>query len=153
MGINGNVITAKILQTSLGRELVQEGQGDLGEFKGVAPVESTDRSGIAGGVDFGVVVSSDSLIQHGGRVAILIPAGVVRAGVAAKQIVGGGQLTVGADQGLGKGIGFAVDVVSLDGDNLGSSRLETINVDDQRSLVNEARLQWRERTRRSCRVP
>ena len=90
----------------------------------------------------GVVISSDSLKQHSGLVATLVPAGVIRAGVAARLIIGGGQPTVGADQGLGKGIGFAADVVSLDGDNLGASRLETIKVDDQRSLVNEARPQW-----------
>ena len=48
MGINVNIVTVKLLQTSLGRELVQEGQGDLGEFKGVVPVESLDRSGIVG---------------------------------------------------------------------------------------------------------
>jgi len=79
-------------------------------------------------VDLGVVVPGDSLEQHGSWVAVLVPASVVGAGVAASGIVGGGQAAVGADQGLGESVGSAVDVVTLDGDDLGGSGLEALNV-------------------------
>ena len=92
----------------------------------MAPAESVDRSGIVRRVDHGVVVSGDSLKQHGSGEAVLIPADVVRARVAARRVIGSGQLAVGADQGLREGIRSAVDVVSLDGDNLGGSRLKAI---------------------------
>ena len=109
----------------------------------MAPVESSDRNGIARCVDKRVVVSCNSLVQHSSGIAVLVPAGVVRAGVTARGIVGGEQSAVGADQGLGKGVGFAVDVVGLDGHDLGRSGLEAVDVwviNVQRSvLINEAR--------------
>lgn len=39
------------------RELVQEGQSDLSEFKRVAPAESANRDGISRCVELAVVVS------------------------------------------------------------------------------------------------
>lgn len=78
-------------------------------------------------MDLGVVVSSDSLVQRGGGIAVLEPASVIRASVTTRGIVSGGQLAVGADQGLCEGVGSAVDVVSLNSNNLGRSRLEAIN--------------------------
>jgi len=78
-------------------------------------------------VDLGVVFPSDSLEQHGSGVAVAVPAGVVRAGVTARGVVCGGQAAVGADQRLGKSVGSAVDVISLDSDDLGGSRLEAVN--------------------------
>ena len=77
-------------------------------------------------MDIGVIVSGDGLEQHGSGVAVLVPAGMVRARVTARGIVGGGQFAVGADQGLGECVGPAVDVVSLDGDDLGGSGLEAM---------------------------
>jgi len=125
--IDVNNVTAKTLQLPpSGGKLVQKGQSDLGEFEGVAPAESADGGRIAGRVDDGVVVSGYSLEHHGGWVSVLIPACVVRAGVATRGIVGGGQLAVGADQGPGESVGSAVDVVGLDGDDLGGSRLEAV---------------------------
>ena len=113
------------LNVSSGK-LVQEGQSDLGEFERVTPAESTDRGGIAGCMDIGVVVPGDSFIKHGSGEAILVPAGVVRAGVTAGRVIGNGQLAVSADQRLCEGVCPAVDVVSLDGDNLDGSRLEAV---------------------------
>jgi hypothetical protein len=124
--IGTNNVTAKFLQTPSNGKLVQECQSDLGELERVAPAESVDRGGIVGCVDLGVVVSCDSLVQHGSGVAVLEPTGVVRAGVAATGIIGGGQLAVGVDQGLGEGVGSAIDVVSLEGDDLGGPRLEAV---------------------------
>ena len=119
----------------------------------MAPAEPVDGGGIAGCVDNGVVISGDSLEQHGSGVAVLVPAGVVRAGVAARGIIGGGELAVGADQGLGEGVGSTVDVVSLDGDDLGRSRLEATNG----WVINACTLMKPDngggRTRRSYRVP
>ena len=40
-------------------------------------------------MDVRVVVPGDGLEQHGGGIAILVPAGVVRAGVSARLIIGG----------------------------------------------------------------
>ena len=116
----------RITQTVSSGKLVQEGQSDLGKFERVTPAESADRGGIAGCVDPGVVVPGDSLIKHGSGEAILVPAGVVRAGVTAGRVIGNGQLAVCADQRLCEGVCPAVDVVSLDGDNLGGSRLEAV---------------------------
>ena len=78
-------------------------------------------------MDLVVIVSGDRLEQHGGGVAVSVPASVVGAGVAARAIVGGGQAAVGADQGLGESVGSAVNVVGLEGDDLGGSRLEAVN--------------------------
>ena len=79
-------------------------------------------------MNLGVVVPGNSLVQHGSGVAVLIPAGVVRAGVATRLIIGRGEVTVGANQGLGKLVGSAVNVVRLESDDLGSSRLEAMEV-------------------------
>jgi len=116
----------RITQTVSSGKLVQEGQSDLGKFERVTPAESADRGGITGGVNLGVVVSGDSFIKHGSGEAVLVPAGVVRAGVAAGRVIGNGQLAVGADQRLCEGVCPAVDVVSLDGDDLDGSRLEAV---------------------------
>jgi len=56
--------------------------------------------------------------------SVLIPAGAVKAGESATDIIDGGQLAVGFDPGLDEGVGAAVDVVGLNGDDLGSSGLE-----------------------------
>ena len=78
-------------------------------------------------MDLGVVVPGDSLEQHGSGVAVLVPTGVVGAGVTASGIIGGGQAAVGGDQGLGESVGPAVDVVTLDGDDLGGPGFEAVN--------------------------
>jgi len=77
-------------------------------------------------VDLGIVVPGDGLVQYGSGIAVLVPAGVIGAGVAARLIIGGGQPTVGADQGLGKSVGSTVNIVRLDSDDLGASGLEAI---------------------------
>ena len=64
-------------------QLVSERGGDLGELQGVGPRETADAGGVAGGVDVGVVVASDSFEGVGGGVPHLVEAGVVRACVAA----------------------------------------------------------------------
>ena len=92
----------------------------------MAPTEPAEGGSIFGRVDIGVVVPGDSLEQHGSRVAVLVPASVVGTGVAASGIVGGRQAAVGADQGLGESVGSAVDVVTLDGDDLCGSGLEAV---------------------------
>ena len=77
-------------------------------------------------MDIGVVVPGDSLIKHSSGEAILVPAGVVRAGVTAGRVIGNGQIAVRADQRLCEGVCPAVDIVSLGGDNLGGSGLEAV---------------------------
>ena len=77
-------------------------------------------------MDIGVVVPGNSLEQHGGGVSILAPAGVVGTGVAARGIIGSGQTAVGADQGPGVIVGSAVDIVRLESDDFGGSRLEAV---------------------------
>lgn len=92
----------------------------------MAPTEPAEGGSIVGRVDLGVVVPGDSLEQHGSGVAVLVPASVVGTGIAASGIVGGWQAAVGADQGLGESVGPAVDVVTLDGDDLCGSGLEAV---------------------------
>jgi len=92
-------VDTQALRTPSSSKLVQEGQSDLGEFERVAPVESADR----------------------------YPAGAFKVGVPARDIIDGGQLAVGFEHGLGEGVGSAVDVFGLDGDDLGGSRLEAAN--------------------------
>ena len=87
----------------------------------MAPAEFADSDSVARRVGIGVVVSGDSFKQHGSGVAVLVPAAVVGAGVAARGISGGGQSTVGADQGLGEGVGSIVDTINLEGNNFGGS--------------------------------
>jgi len=82
------VNNVKVLSPSSGK-LVHEGQSDFGEFEAMAPAESFDRGGIAGRVDGWVVVPGDSLEQHGGGISVLVPTGVVGAGVPTRLIVGG----------------------------------------------------------------
>ena len=103
----------------------------------MAPAESFDGGGIVGRVDVGVVFPGDSLEQHGGGIAVLIPAGVVRAGVPTRLIVGRWQAAVGPNQGLGKIVGPTVDVVRLEGNDLGGSGLEAMKgmVINVRSLM------------------
>jgi len=103
-------------------------------------------------VNLGVVVPSNSLVKHGSGIAVLVPAGVVRASVVTRFIIGSGQAAVGANQGLGEFVGSAVDVVRLESNDLGGSRLEATKewVISVSSLTRPGR---RGRTTRSCRVP
>ena len=78
-------------------------------------------------MDVGIVVPGDSLEQHGGRITVLIPTGVIRAGVTTRLIVGGGQSAVCGDQGFCKLVGSAVDVVRFDSNDLGGSRFEAMS--------------------------
>ena len=67
----------------LRRQLVSCANSEFHKLERVGPGETINRSRIARGVDVGVVVTIRSFEGEGGRVARLVPAGVVRATIPA----------------------------------------------------------------------